>query len=144
MKALMDCLLLLALILVVLVLAGTAAPTPWDAHLGGTRLMLHMGASGGLVVGMPIVAMWFLRRNLKPQESTRSQRWGYWLCVLTGTATITTVFFCMLPYPSTDQMHVLMGAHGYAGFAMVPAVTLFALGIVRQRRIQSTRSATPG
>ena len=144
MKTLIDRLLLLALSLLVLVLAGTAAPTLFGGHLEGFPLMMHMGASGALVIGMPLVALWFLPRSVTRRNSVGTQRCGFWLAVLAAVITITTVFVCMLPIPSTAQMHQLMQVHGYAGFAMVPAVALLVVGTLRARRIQSTRSATPG
>lgn len=144
MLTLIDRLLLLALSLVVVVLAVTAGPALWDAHLSGNRLMLHMAASGGFVVGTPLVALWFLGRVITRGQSTRLQRVGFWVTVSAAVVTISTVFLCMLPLPSTTQMQQLMEVHGYAGFAMVPAVALLVIGTRRARRIQSTRSATPG
>ncbi|MDA9856762.1 hypothetical protein N9D23_01455 [Rubripirellula sp.] len=144
MKMFVDRLLLLSLMLVVLALLATSAATLWGEALGGSTLMLHMTAGGALVVGMPLVALWFLRRGVIRQAANAMLRCGYWLTILTATATIITVFLCMLPLPSTDQMNELMELHGYAGFAMVPAVALFSLAVVRSRRMKLTRSATPG
>ncbi|MDG2221320.1 MAG: hypothetical protein P8L85_08075 [Rubripirellula sp.] len=144
MKMFIDRLLLLALMLVVLALVATSVATLWGTALSGSTLMLHMTAGGALVVGMPLVAVWFLRRGVSRQMASAMLRCGYWLTVLAATVTIVTVFLCMLPLPSTEQMNDLMELHGYAGFAMVPAVALFLLAAVRSRRMKSTRSATPG
>lgn len=144
MRIWIDRLLLIAIIVIVAVLTATALPVLAGHHLGGTMLLLHMMASGALVFALPIAALFWLPRYLTRYASDALQRWGFWLLIATGFVTIATVFACMLPYPSTPVMHQLINWHGWAGFAMVPAVLLLLVGSLRWRRIQLTRSATPG
>ncbi|QDT12453.1 hypothetical protein K239x_44630 [Planctomycetes bacterium K23_9] len=139
-----DRILLLAIVVIVAVLTATALPVLAGHHLGGTMLLLHMMASGALVFALPAAAIVWLSRNINSATSDFIQRCGFWALIVTGFATIATVFFCMLPYPSTQTMHQLINWHGWSGFAMVPATVLLAIGSLRWRRIQATRSATPG
>jgi hypothetical protein len=139
-----DRALFTAITLAIGVLATTASPVLLGVHLGGMRLMLHMLASGVLVSTLPLLALWYLPRSISPLKSGGLQRLGFWSLLLTGIVTITTMFLCMLPVPSTGQMEQLVAVHRYAGFAMVPAIAVLLLGSARWRRIQSTRSATPG
>lgn len=144
MKTWIDRILLLAIVAIVAALTATALPVLAGHHLGGTVLLLHMMASGALVFALPAAGLFWLSRYLNQHASNTIGRWGFWLTIATGLATIGTVFACMLPYPSTDTMHQLIKWHGWAGFAMVPAVVLLLFGSLRWRRIQLTRSATPG
>ncbi len=144
MKTWIDRILLLVVLAVVIVLSATAAAWLAGGRLQGSMLRLHMMASGVLVITLPLFALSSLWRNISRVDSGGLQKLGFWSLVVTGLATIATVFACMLPIPSTDQMHSLILLHGYAGFAMVPALALLLLGTSRWRRIQSTRSATPG
>lgn len=131
-----DRLLLIALCLVVTVLTVTALPSLSGATLGGGWLLVHMMASGALVIGMPLFALAFLRHFFGGTSLAPSQQLGYLTTLATGLLTIATVFLCMLPIPSTNQMHELMKVHGWAGFAMVPAVLLLLAGV------KATRSAS--
>ncbi|MGI9470595.1 MAG: hypothetical protein ACR2NZ_03615 [Rubripirellula sp.] len=140
----LDRICLLALVLIIALLTATALPALREGPLGGTALLLHMMASGALVFALPLFALLYLSRNLRSDRSGGMQRLGFWLLILSGIITIGSIFLCMLPIPSTDEMHELIRVHRYAGFAMVPAVVLLAIGTSRWRRIQSTRSATPG
>ena len=97
-----------------------------------------------MVIALPLFVLVYLPRSISRFASGSLQRLGFWSLVVTGLVTTATVFACMLPVPSTDQMRQLIQLHGYAGFAMVPAVALLLVGASRWRRIQSTRSATPG
>ena len=135
---------LIAILLVVLLLAATAIPSLRGEPLGGPVLLIHMMASGALVMALPLYAILFVWRHLDPIASAAMQRTGFWLVLLTGLVTTGTVFACMLPIASTDTMHKLIVWHGYAGFAMVPAVALLIWGVSRTRRIKSIRSAIPG
>ncbi|MFK8112335.1 MAG: hypothetical protein AB8B91_09035 [Rubripirellula sp.] len=144
MRLWIDRLFLIALTVIIGLLTVTALPVLAGGHLEGTMLLLHMFASGALVFALPAFALVYLWRNLSRVSSGVMQRWGFWLLILSGLVTIGTVFMAMLPVPSTPQMHDLLDVHGYAGFAMVPAVVLLLLGATRWRRIQSERSATPG
>ena len=128
----------------VTILALTALPFFSDQHLEGTRLKNHMLASGVLVVALPLMAILGLPGVINTGASVGIQRFGFWLLIAAGLVTIATMFLCMLPIPSTDQMHQLIEIHGYAGFATVPAVLLLIAGMVRSRHIQATRSSTPG
>ena len=144
MRTWFDRIFLLGLLLIVAALAVTAAPAVPEGPLGGSALLLHMMASGALVFVLPLYALVYVGRNLRSERSSGMQRLGFWLLVLSGVLTIGSIFLCMLPIASTEQMHELIRVHRYAGFAMVPAVALLAMGVSRWRRIQATRSATPG
>ncbi len=136
--------LLVSIAAIVAVLAFTSLPFFGGHHLQGPGLKLHMLASGALVCVLPLFAVWLLSRNMSRMTSSGVQRLGYWSVVISGLITILTMFLCMLPYPSTERMHQLIQWHGYAGFAMVPAVLLVLVGMSRPRSIQATRSETPG
>lgn len=128
------------LILVVAVLTATAIPSLAGEHLHGNRLLVHMMASGGLVIGLPILSLVLLGRMLSPGPDTSlGFRLGWLASVATGLVTMASVFACMLPIASTETMHQLVSVHGYAGFAMVPATVLLAAGFWKVRRMQSTR-----
>ena len=139
-----DRLLLLGLLVIVVASVATAYPVFLGDHLSGKLLFAHMMASGGLVFALPVLGLWWIFRCNNPAASTRTQRLGYWLMLLTGLLTIVSMFLCMLPIPSTEQMEQLITLHGYAGLAMVPALVVLVIGFLRWRRIQLTRSATPG
>ncbi|OYP33795.1 hypothetical protein [Rhodopirellula sp. MGV] len=131
-----DRFLIACLILVVAVLTVTSVPALGGQTLGGSMLLTHMMASGMLVFGLPLFAF-VMVRYLSPRHSTS---WlyvlGYLLIVVAGLGTIASVFYCMLPIPSTDQMHELMQVHKWAGLAMTPAIVLFLIGM------RLTRSAS--
>ena len=143
MKIWIDRLTLAVMVALVVWLSVTAIPSLTSDHLGGTLLLQHMVASGGLVVLLPIFALLGLRRMIDPARSGALQRLGYWALVVTGLLTIATMFICMLPIASTEVMHHLIQWHGYAGFAMVAALLVFSLGVARLR-MQSKRSERPG
>ena len=144
MKVWIDRILLSVILIGVVALSGSAAPWLVGGHLQGSLLLLHMMASGVLVVTLPLFALSYVWPNISSFKSGALQRLGFWLLILTGLTTIATVFLCMLPIPSSDEMRALIRVHSYAGFAMVPALALLLWGAVRWRRIQSIRSATPG
>ncbi len=144
MRLWIDRIFLVAIVAMIFVLAVTALPALGGGHLEGPMLLLHMMASGALVIVLPLFALFYLGRSLSRFKSGGLQRLGFWSLIITGLLTIVTVFVCMLPLPSTETMHELIVIHGYAGFAMVPAVVVLVLGASRWRRIQATRSATPG
>jgi hypothetical protein len=144
MKLWIERILLIAITAIISVLTVTALPVLSGGQLTGQTLLLHMFASGALVFALPIFALFYLGRSINRLRSGGLQRIGFWSLVLTGLITIATVFIAMLPIPSTQQMHQLLDVHGYAGFAMVPALVLLLVGASRWRRIQLARSATPG
>lgn len=144
MKGIIDGILIVVLIGIVAALLISLVPWSTGRPLSGTMLLVHMFASGALVGILPLFAISYLWKSLSHLTAGTFQRIGYWTLVLTGLITIATVFVCMLPVASTEQMHELMVVHSYAGFAMVPALLLLAVGALRWRRIQSTRSTTPG
>ncbi|MEL6108834.1 MAG: hypothetical protein AAFU85_22730 [Planctomycetota bacterium] len=119
--------LMIALLLAVGALAATAVPALGGGDLSGPFLLAHMFASGVLVIGLPVFALIFLLHLVSPRS--RTLYWSYVGILASGVATIATVFLCMLPIPSTEQMHELITIHGWAGFAMVPAVIVFAIGL---------------
>lgn len=132
--------LLAALLVVVAGLAVTASGTLVGEPLGGETLLAHMMFSGVLVVGLPVFAVVFLRHLTKTTGSSSLQACGYLATVAAGMATIATVFCCMLPIPSTDQMHALMAFHGWFGFAMIPAVGVLLIGTRLTRSTSRHRS----
>ena len=144
MKVWLDRILLISLVAIILVLAGTALPVLFGGHLQGNTLLIHMVASGAFVFALPISALIWMWRNLSRQTSGGLQRLGFWALIVSGLLTILTVFTCMLPIASTEQMQELIEIHGYAGFAMVPALLLLVVGAFRWRRTESIRSETPG
>ena len=144
MKTWIDRLLAAAVLFLVSILVVSTIPWITEGHMEGQWLLLHMFASGALVVSLPLLALFMVWPNLSRFKSGGLQRLGFWSLMLTGLATIATVFLCMLPIPSTDQMHELMRWHGYAGFGMLPALLVLVWGTTRWRRMNATRSATPG
>jgi hypothetical protein len=143
MRLWIDRILLAAVTAAIVVLTATALPVLAGGHLEGLLLLGHMMASGLLVAALPLLALDFLVRNLSRFASGPWQRLGYWTLLLTGVVTIATIFACMLPIASTEQMHQLVGVHRYAGFAMVPAIVVLLVGVVRRAKA-ATRSSTPG
>ena len=144
MKTWVDRLLLIALTLFVVLLTLTALPSLFYGHLGGTMLLAHMLVSGAFVFLLPVFALLWTWRHISRFTSGTMQRIGFWAVIFTGFLTIATVFVCMLPYPSTDQMRQLIHWHGYAGFAIVPALALLLWGTLRWRRMEEIRSETLG
>ena len=133
MKTWFDRLLLLGITVLVLVLAITASPMLFGGHMSGMWLLAHMMVSGALVFLLPVLALTWTWRNISRFKSGLLQRLGYWSLIVTGFLTIGTMFVCMLPFPSTDQIHQLIAWHGYAGFAMLPAIAALLIGTWRWR-----------
>ncbi|QEF97681.1 hypothetical protein Mal15_17230 [Stieleria maiorica] len=132
-----DRILLLALVMVVAVLVFTSWPAAMDEQtLDGQALLVHMMASGVLVMGLPVFALFFLRYLPAKRTTSWLQILGYIATLAAGLVTIVTVFLCMLPVASTHQMHSLMSVHGWAGFMMIPAIVLLLIGT------RATRSAS--
>jgi hypothetical protein len=142
MKWLIDRILPIAVLVLVAAGTATAIPVFTEGHVGGTMLLAHMVGSSGLVFVLPVFAVFWLLRCIDHRASDRMERIGFWLLIVSGLLTIATVFACMLPYPSTDQMEKLVALHGYAGFAMVPALVILLAGMARSRRAQANRSTT--
>ena len=80
-------------------------------HLEGEKLLMHMMASGGLVVVLPLFALSQLSRSTNRLRSGGLQRCGFWLLIASGLVSIATMFLCMLPIASTEQMHQLVMLH---------------------------------
>ena len=137
-------LILATMAVLITVLTVTGLPAVSGSHLQGSSLRLHMLASGVFVVGLPVLAIGFLVQRIAQGSSSAVQQIGFWSLVVGGLVTMVTMFLCMIPVAPTDQMRQLITIHGYAGFATVPAVLLLIAGTLRWRRIQATRSATPG
>lgn len=125
-----DRLLITALLVIVAILTITSLPVLAGGHLGGKWLLAHMMASGAMVFALPAFGIAGLIRMLKKTQVPAPRKIGYWCLLVTGFFTIATVFFCMLPIPSTDQMHGLIFWHGLAGFAMAAAAVVFLIGLV--------------
>ena len=112
MKTLIDKILLIGIAAVTAVLVLTAIPVLAGGHLEGKLLLIHMFASGALVIGLPLLALWQVGRSISRHKSGSMQRWGFWLLMLTGVITIASIFACMLPLPPTEQMRDLLDVHG--------------------------------
>lgn len=128
-----DRILVFALIVVVVALAVTSVPALRGETLGGQALMGHMMSSGLLVFGLPIFALVFLRHLSASRSTSIWQKLGYLAVITTGLLTILTVFLCMLPIPSTREMHTLMSVHRWAGLAMIPTIALLVIGMLATR-----------
>lgn len=144
MSNILHSLFLVTIFLIVALLTATAFPSLQGETLGGPALLFHMMASGALVFALPLYALFFLGRHISLSAVNSMQRVGFWLLLITGLVTTATVFACMMPIASTQTMHELIAWHGYAGFAMVPALALLIWGVSRTRRMKSIRSVTPG
>lgn len=125
MKRWIDRILVFVAALSLAVLTATVVPWMTGDHLEGPTLLLHMAASGGLVVSLPLLAVSLVWRHLRGGSTGAIQRLAFWVLMIAGTLTIASVFLCMLPLPSTQQMHALMRVHSYTGFAMLPAMLLW-------------------
>jgi len=139
MKTWFHHLLLAALCVILAALTFTAWPAVEGYPVHGQTLLMHMMASGALVVCLPCYAVLFLWRNLDRASTAATQRLGFWAVLASGFVTIATVFACMMPLASTETMHLLIQWHGYAGFAMVPAALLLVWGVSRTRTLQARR-----
>ncbi len=135
-----DVLMLIGLTLVVVSLAVTAAPALNNGHLNGMLLLMHMVASGALVIILPLFAFSGLGAYVRSIASRPTQRLGFWIVVSTGLLTIATIFLCMLPIPSTSAMETLIRWHGYTGFAMLIAMIALCLSVLRYRKKTGTRA----
>lgn len=123
----------LVLVGLVIVLTLTAA-TSWGGHaMGGFPLLIHMGVSGAMVFALPIFAIVGLMGLSRRDASSKTYKLGFWGLVTFGMLTIVTVFLCMLPIPSTDQMHQLVSWHGWAGYAMAVAAAILMFGWFRSK-----------
>ncbi len=136
----LDRILIVALVSVVAVLSATAVPSLGGGTLGGQALLAHMMASGVLVFGLPIFALAFLRYFAGKVPTAATQKLGYLATVISGLIAIVTVFACMLPIPSTHEMHQLMSIHGWAGFAMIPSIAVMLIGLRATRSASHPRS----
>ncbi len=136
MKMILQTVCALGILVVVLILAATAIPAVFGGELHGVVLLAHMGASGALVVLLPVMTLLFFMRAVTTVEEPSLFRFGYWLTVIAGFATVATVFYCMLPILSTSQMRQVMFWHGVAGFALVAGSALFGLIVWNSRKIQ--------
>ncbi|MEM0925308.1 MAG: hypothetical protein AAGJ83_04660 [Planctomycetota bacterium] len=134
-----DRFVLVALIVVIVVLTVTSVSAFGGEPLAGDQLLGHMMASGVLVVGLPVFAIAFLRHFPKP-ESSWTLRVGVMLTIATGLGSMATVFLCMLPIPSTDEMHLLIGVHRWVGLGMIPAAGLVIVGVSLKRSASRPRS----
>lgn len=133
MRKWIDVGLLLALVVVTTITAITALPALGDHDaVRGDALRTHMLASGVLAVGLPILAIWFLGRGVGGSGFSVVGRVGYWTLLTTGWLTIASVYFCMVPVASTEQMDELIELHGYTGWAMCAATALLLLGLRRR------------
>ncbi len=102
----------LVLLIVVVILAITAIPTLLGGHLEGKMLLVHMMASGVMVFVLPVFGGLMMFRSATPPW----QRGLAWFVLATGLATLLTMFACMSPILSTDQMRTVVTWHGWVGF----------------------------
>ncbi|MCC9603068.1 hypothetical protein LOC67_21170 [Stieleria sp. JC731] len=123
-----DRFLIACLIIVVGVLTITSLPALGGQTLGGQMLMAHMMASGALVFGLPVFAFAMLRYLTPRYQTSWTHVIGYLSTLVAGLLTIASVFYCMLPIPSTSQMHEMMHVHKLAGLAMTPAILVMLVG----------------
>ncbi len=114
-------------LVVVLALLLTSIP---GGPLHGQWLLVHMMASGALVMLLPAFAISWLAPAIRGVALGRGMVIAYWGLVVGGFITIATMFISMLPLAGTDTLHSLIVVHGYAGFAMAIAAIAFALGWV--------------
>lgn len=117
---------LIALVLVVgvFVLMLTSLPWWWGEAIHGKRLLAHMTASGAVVVGLPLFAVFVFARG--PQ---RGAAWT-WIAVTLGTATIASMFVCMLPLLGTASQRTAIGLHGWLGWFFAATLLVgFALRV---------------
>lgn len=128
-----DRFLTLALVVVVIVLTVTAMPSLAGEPLHGRILMAHMAASGAMVFLLPAYAIIGLIRMSQNAASSTLRTIGFWGLVATGLLTIATVFACMLPIASTDQMHSLILLHGLAGYATAVAAIVMIVGMLPKK-----------
>ncbi|MEM6473463.1 MAG: hypothetical protein AAF802_28145 [Planctomycetota bacterium] len=134
-----DRFLLLSLLVIVVILTITSVSALGGEPLGGNELLAHMMASGVLVVGLPVFAIAAIR-HLPKKDTSTTQGIGVLLTITTGLLSIVTVFLCMLPIASTDQMHTLIKAHRWAGLSMIPSVAILMLGMTFTRSASRPRS----
>ena len=138
-----DRLLITALLVIVAILTITSLPVIAGGHLGGKWLLAHMMASGAMVFALPAFGIAGMIRMLKKVQVSVLRKLGFWCLLVTGFFTIATVFFCMLPIPSTEQMHGLIFWHGVAGFATTAAAVVFLLGLVPSMAKSAKSPTTP-
>ena len=114
---------LLGLAAIVLALTATSLPSLWTGHLGGLPLIIHTAVGGGLVFALPVVAvLGLIQRGV-------TTRWAaaFWGIVVSGFATVFTVFWCMLPTTPSESMPAWIAAHGWSGLTM-PLFVVAAIG----------------
>lgn len=121
-----------ALLPAIAVLVGTALPTWWGDHLGGNRLLVHMMASGVVVVMLPVYGFIRWSRWMGGHERHRGEPTVFWLMMASGFLTIATMLACMLPLASTDTMHALVQLHGWVGHGL--ALTALSMLLILSKR----------
>lgn len=131
MKKIIRILVAIALLVTVAALLVTSIGTH---PLHSSMLMAHMFASGAFVFVLPLFAIAWLWRMVDTANRGGWVRAGYWLLLVTGFVTTGTMFLSMLPIASTDHLKKLISIHGYAGFAMVAAAVVFAIGWICTNR----------
>lgn len=122
---------------VVALLTLSALPSLSGDELSGKVLIAHMSLSGVLVVFLPIFAIVILSTKKLSREKRLIRGIGFWGLVGTGLLTIATVFLCMLPVASTEEMHKLILWHGRFGYAMALLGILFLLASLSAQQRQT-------
>ncbi|MDA8743819.1 hypothetical protein N9N28_04210 [Rubripirellula amarantea] len=133
-----DRVLTAGLLVIIALLTITAIPVIGGGHLEGRWLLAHMMASGAMVFVLPAFGITGLVRAVRSERFPKIRRAAFWIILVAGFFTIATVFLCMLPLPSTDQMHQLIFWHAFAGFVTTASAILFTLGLVMSRRTETT------
>ena len=133
------------LLLVLTVVVAASAVTAWSATgerdaLEGQALRGHMLASGALVVVLPVVAVWFLRRAVGGRGLSMLGRIGYWTLVAAGWAVIASVYVCMLPVTASDRMAGWIELHAVAGYLLCGGLVALLLGVRWRRPAAAVRS----
>lgn len=114
----------IVMLIAVVVSVLTSLPTWFDGHLGGYRLLIHMMASGVIVVALPLYAILRWSDWLKTVPRSAAEPIAFWSMIVFGFLTIASMFACMMPIASTATMRELIDLHGWLGSVM--AVTVIA------------------
>ncbi|SMP53632.1 hypothetical protein SAMN06265222_104136 [Neorhodopirellula lusitana] len=114
----------LTLMIAVVVSVVTSLPTWFGGHLGGYRLIVHMMASGVVVILLPMYTVLRWGESLRNQIGTSLEPIAFWTMVVFGFLTIGSMFICMLPIAGTGTQREMIDLHGWLGAVLAIAVVL--------------------